>query len=186
MNLPPYQPDPASATRNLFFTGKGGVGETSLSCATVLKFAEAGKHVLLVSTDPASNLEEVLETPLTNSPSAIPGVPGLDAMNIDPVEAAGTAAYRDEVTANQGAAMDEALPIEPYAWIINQSLLHSGSCDPLLQGREQSERRYLQEVVETHAARTAWLPWQPDEPIGPEALVQLASSSLQTAPDLTT
>jgi arsenite-transporting ATPase len=65
MKLPLYQPDPATATRFLFFTGKGGVGKTSLSCATALALAEAGKRVLLVSTDPASNLDEVLETPLS-------------------------------------------------------------------------------------------------------------------------
>ena len=55
-----------SPTRYLFFTGKGGVGKTSLSCATALKLSEAGRRVLLVSTDPASNLDEVLETKLTN------------------------------------------------------------------------------------------------------------------------
>ena len=71
------------------------MGKTSLSCATALKLAEAGKRVLLVSTDPASNLDEVLETRLTNSPTAIAGVPGLDALNIDPVEAAAT--YRERL-----------------------------------------------------------------------------------------
>lgn len=95
MNLPNYQPDPTKTTRYLFLTGKGGVGKTSLSCATALKLAEAGKRVLLVSTDPASNLDEVLETKLTNSPTHIAGVPGLDAMNINPVEAA--SAYRERV-----------------------------------------------------------------------------------------
>ncbi len=84
MNLPLYRPDPANTTRYLFFTGKGGVGKTSLSCATALKLAEAGKRVLLVSTDPASNLDEVLETKLTNPPTPIAGAPGLDALNINP------------------------------------------------------------------------------------------------------
>lgn len=77
----------------LFFTGKGGVGKTSLSCATGLALAEAGKRVLIVSTDPASNLDEVLETPLSNAPTAIRGVAGLFALNIDPEAAA--AAYRE-------------------------------------------------------------------------------------------
>ncbi len=95
MSLPLYQPDPATATRFLFFTGKGGVGKTSLSCATALKLVEAGKRVLLVSTDPASNLDEVLETRLSNKPTAVPGVSGLDALNINPVEAA--AAYRERL-----------------------------------------------------------------------------------------
>lgn len=95
MTLPFYRPDPASATRYLFFTGKGGVGKTSLACATALKLAEAGRRVLLVSTDPASNLDEVLETRLSNHPTPIAGVPGLDALNINPVEAA--AAYRERL-----------------------------------------------------------------------------------------
>ena len=71
--------------------------------------------------------------------------------------------------------------IEPFAWVINQSLLHSGSCDPLLRGREESERRYLSEVVAKHATRTAWLPWQSEEPTGPDALARLAVSSLKSA-----
>jgi arsenite-transporting ATPase len=95
MNLPVYQPDAATATRFLFFTGKGGVGKTSLSCATALALAAAGKRVLLVSTDPASNLDEVLETTLTNQPTPIAGAPGLDALNLNPVAAA--AAYRERL-----------------------------------------------------------------------------------------
>lgn len=95
MKLPLFQPDPATATRFLFFTGKGGVGKTSLSCATALRLVDAGKRVLLVSTDPASNLDEVLETKLTNAPVSVEGVPGLDALNINPVEAA--AAYRERL-----------------------------------------------------------------------------------------
>jgi len=67
MNLAIHRPSPATAMRYLFFTGKGGVGKTSLSCATAPALAEAGKRVLLVSTDPASNLDEVLETRLTRS-----------------------------------------------------------------------------------------------------------------------
>jgi arsenite-transporting ATPase len=95
MKLPVYQPDASTATRFLFFTGKGGVGKTSLSCATALKLAEAGKRVLLVSTDPASNLDEVLETTLTNQATPIPGVPRLLALNINPEAAA--EAYRERL-----------------------------------------------------------------------------------------
>ena len=95
MKLPLYQPDAATATRFLFFTGKGGVGKTSLSCATALKLVDAGKRVLLVSTDPASNLDEVLETKLTNAPTPIAAASGLDALNINPVDAA--AAYRERL-----------------------------------------------------------------------------------------
>ncbi|MEI6196356.1 MAG: arsenical pump-driving ATPase [Verrucomicrobiota bacterium] len=95
MKLPLYQTDPARTTRYLFFTGKGGVGKTSLACATALKLAEAGRRVLLVCTDPASNLEEVLETKLRNQPTPIASAPGLAALNINPVAAA--AAYRERV-----------------------------------------------------------------------------------------
>jgi len=78
-------------TRHLFFTGKGGVGKTSLSCATAIALADQGLKILLVSTDPASNLDEMLRLPLGSDPTAVPGVPGvpgLSAMNIDPESAA--------------------------------------------------------------------------------------------------
>ncbi|MDP1592434.1 MAG: ArsA-related P-loop ATPase, partial [Prosthecobacter sp.] len=106
MKLPLYQPETATATRFLFFTGKGGVGKTSLSCATALKLVDAGKRVLLVSTDPASNLDEVLETKLTNAPTPIAGAPGLDAMNINPVDAA--AAYRERLIGPMRGLLPEA------------------------------------------------------------------------------
>lgn len=79
---------PATDTRYLFFTGKGGVGKTSLSCATGLALSEAGKRVLIVSTDPASNLDEVLGTSLSGAPTPVVGAPGLFALNIDPEAAA--------------------------------------------------------------------------------------------------
>lgn len=81
-----------SSHRFLFFTGKGGVGKTSLACATAIALADQGRRVLLVSTDPASNLDEVLETRLDRSPRPVPGVPGLQALNVDPGAAA--EAYR--------------------------------------------------------------------------------------------
>ena len=70
MNLPDFDLPPSSATRFLFFTGKGGVGKTSLSSAVALTLADAGRRVLLVSTDPASNLDEVLGTTLGREPTA--------------------------------------------------------------------------------------------------------------------
>jgi arsenite-transporting ATPase len=78
----------ANPTRILFFTGKGGVGKTSSACATAIGLAETGKRILLVSTDPASNLDEVLRIHLTSAPTAIPEVPRLWALNIDPEQAA--------------------------------------------------------------------------------------------------
>lgn len=86
---------PQTRTRYLFFTGKGGVGKTSLSCATGLTLAQAGKRVLIVSTDPASNLDEVLGTTLGPAPTAVAGAPGLCAFNIDPEAAA--QAYRERM-----------------------------------------------------------------------------------------
>ncbi len=83
------------ATRHLFFTGKGGVGKTSVACATAVGLADAGRRVLLVSTDPASNLDEVLGARLGTRPTSIPGLPGLSALNLDPEAAA--RAYRERV-----------------------------------------------------------------------------------------
>jgi len=87
----------AAPTRFLFFTGKGGVGKTSVSTATALALADAGQRVLLVSTDAASNLDEMLGIPLRNQPVAVPGAPGLSVLNIDPDAAA--EAYRQRVLA---------------------------------------------------------------------------------------
>ena len=84
-----------NATRHLFFTGKGGVGKTSVACATAVALADAGKRVLLVSTDPASNLDEVLGVSLGQAPTPVPGAPGLLALNLDPEAAA--RAYRERV-----------------------------------------------------------------------------------------
>ncbi len=74
--------------RFVFFTGKGGVGKTSISCMLATALADQGKKVLLISTDPASNLDEVLEAELGGTPSPVPGCDNLWAMNIDPVDAA--------------------------------------------------------------------------------------------------
>jgi arsenite-transporting ATPase len=82
-------------TRHLFFTGKGGVGKTSLACATALSLAESGKRTLIVSTDPASNLDEVFSVRLGASPTPIQAVAGLYGANLDPEAAA--AAYRDKI-----------------------------------------------------------------------------------------
>jgi len=82
------------ATRHLFFTGKGGVGKTSHACALAVALADAGRKVLLVSTDPASNLAQVLGAPVGSTPTGVPGVPGLRAVNIDPDAA--TRDYRED------------------------------------------------------------------------------------------
>ncbi len=87
-------------TRHLFFTGKGGVGKTSLSTAAALTLADLGKKVLLVSTDAASNLDEMLGVELRNSPTPVPEAAGLWVLNIDPDNAAES--YRQRVVAQMG------------------------------------------------------------------------------------
>jgi arsenite/tail-anchored protein-transporting ATPase len=94
-------------TRFLFFTGKGGVGKTSLACALAVALADGGKRVLLVSTDPASNLDEVLGVRLGSLPTAVPEVPGLHALNIDPAAAA--AAYREKLVGPYRGKLPEAI-----------------------------------------------------------------------------
>jgi arsenite-transporting ATPase len=82
-------------TPNLFFTGKGGVGKTTASCATAVRLAGKGRRVLLISTDPASNLDEVFGVKIGMTPTSVPEVEGLSALNLDPAAAA--AAYRERV-----------------------------------------------------------------------------------------
>lgn len=92
-----YNPDVLDLTQYIFFTGKGGVGKTSTACATAIKLSDSGKKVLLISTDPASNLQDVFETELSNEPTQIDGIPNLTVINLDPVKAAEI--YRERVIA---------------------------------------------------------------------------------------
>ena len=97
-----------NSTRYFFFTGKGGVGKTSVACATAINLAQSGKNVLLVSTDPASNLDDVLEIKVEQHPTEIPGMPALWAMNLDPEEVAKE--YREKVVGDyRGILPDEVI-----------------------------------------------------------------------------
>lgn len=105
--------------RFLFFTGKGGVGKTSIACATAVQLADHGKLVLLVSTDPASNIGQVFGCAIGNAITAIPDVPGLSAVEIDPEAAA--EAYRERIV----GPVRGLLPEREIASITEQL---SGSC----------------------------------------------------------
>jgi arsenite-transporting ATPase len=109
----------AAATRTLFFTGKGGVGKTSLSCAVGLALALSGKRVLIVSTDPASNLDEVLGTELAQYPRLVAGTESLFALNIDPEAAARD--YRERMVGPYRGLL-------PAAAIASMEEQFSGAC----------------------------------------------------------
>lgn len=114
-----YQPEAIHLTKYLFFTGKGGVGKTSTASATATYLADKGKQVMLVSTDPASNLQDVFELELSNKGTKIPNVEGLVVANFDPVEAAND--YKESI-------------VGPYRGKLPDSVLEnmeeqlSGSC----------------------------------------------------------
>lgn len=114
-----FSPQNMKLTQYLFYTGKGGVGKTSTACATAVSLADAGKKVLLISTDPASNLQDVFSMELDNKGVAIPEVPGLVVANLNPIEAA--AEYRESVIAPYRGKLPDAV-------IKNMEEQLSGSC----------------------------------------------------------
>ena len=92
-----FHPAHLSLTKYLFFTGKGGVGKTSVACATALSLADSLISVLIIITDPASNLQDVFSMELSNKGTPIPAVPKLTVANLNPIQAA--AEYRESVIA---------------------------------------------------------------------------------------
>jgi len=106
-------------TKYLFFTGKGGVGKTSIACATAVGLADSGKNILLISTDPASNLQDVFHQSLHGQGTPIAEVPNLTVVNLDPEEAA--ANYRESVIAPFRGKLPESV-------INNMEEQLSGSC----------------------------------------------------------
>lgn len=93
-------------TQYQFYTGKGGVGKTSLACANAVKLADAGNSVLLISTDPASNLSDVLGTDVIDRITPHKDISSLHTMNIDPETAA--IEYRSRSTSSLHGILPEA------------------------------------------------------------------------------
>lgn len=114
-----FDPFEQVKTKYLFYTGKGGVGKTSAACAAAVALADSGKRVLLISTDPASNLQDVFAMELDNKGVAVPGVPNLTVANLDPVTAA--AEYRESVIAPYRGKLPDSV-------IANMEEQLSGSC----------------------------------------------------------
>lgn len=106
-------------TKYIFFTGKGGVGKTSAACATAVALADQGKKIMLISTDPASNLQDVFNTELNNKGTAIKEVPNLVVANFDPEQAARE--YRESVISPYKGKLPDAV-------IKNMEEQLSGSC----------------------------------------------------------
>ncbi|CEN38102.1 MULTISPECIES: arsenical pump-driving ATPase [Bacteroidota] len=114
-----YNPANEKLTQYIFFTGKGGVGKTSIACATAVNLADNGNKVLLISTDPASNLQDVFDMPLDNKGTVIKEAPNLTVVNLDPEQAA--AEYRESVIAPYRGKLPESV-------ITNMEEQLSGSC----------------------------------------------------------
>jgi arsenite-transporting ATPase len=114
-----FNPQDINLTKYMFYTGKGGVGKTSTACATAITLADDGKKVLLISTDPASNLQDVFNTELNNKGIQIEGVSNLVVANLDPVQAA--ADYKESVIGPYRGKLPEAV-------LNNMEEQLSGSC----------------------------------------------------------
>ena len=112
-------------SKYLFFTGKGGVGKTSLSCAMALYLASLGRTVLIVSTDPASNLDEVLRTQAEMPESVGELLPRLRDPRFTKVL---VVTLPEPMPIHEAARLQEDLRragIEPFAWVVNQSFAAS-------------------------------------------------------------
>lgn len=168
----------------MFFTGKGGVGKTSLACASAVLLADAGRRALLVSTDPASNLDEVCCSSMrprrttarwnarTASYRSRCGgcCPGCATPRFTKVILVTVA---EATPVHEAAALQADLRragIEPFAWIINQSVAGPGVHDPILRQRGAHEHKYVTAVRDHLATRIARVPWCSETPVGLDRL----------------
>lgn len=184
MNL--YHMDNFEEYKYLFYTGKGGVGKTSTASATAVGLAEKGKKVLLVSTDPASNLQDIFSLDLSQEITALKDIPGLFIMNLDPIKSA--AEYKEAVVAPYRGILPESA-------ILNMEEQLSGSCTvevaafnefTNLLGNEEIRRTYDHVIFDTaptgHTLRmielpSAWTSFLDNNTSGASCLGQLSGLS---------
>ncbi len=180
----------SNPTRHLFFTGKGGVGKTSIACAAAVALADAGRPVLLVSTDPASNLSDVLGTAVHQEPTAVEGAPGLSALNLDPVAAA--AAYRERVVAPYRGVLPDASVAGIEEQLSGACTVEIAAFDEFsrLLGDPQATAGFEHLVFDTaptgHTLRlltlpAAWTDFLASSPLGASCLGPLAGLEKQQA-----
>jgi arsenite-transporting ATPase len=149
-------------TKYLFFTGKGGVGKTSLSCAVAVKLAAMNKKVLLISTDPASNLQDVFERELPNEGIAIPEVPNLVVANLDPLKAA--AHYREAVVGPYRGKLPDAAIKDMEEQLSGSCTVEIAAFDEFASylGNEETNKQYDHIIFDTaptgHTIRFLALP----------------------------
>lgn len=135
-----FNPQNIKLTKYMFYTGKGGVGKTSTACATAVTLADSGKNVLLISTDPASNLQDVFNTELNNKGVPIEEVPNLVVVNLDPVQAA--AEYRENVIGPYRGKLPDAV-------LNNMEEQLSGSCTVEIAAFNEFSKFITDEEIQT-------------------------------------